>query len=76
MRRWPSKEALSSKVTQVEVDDHNDEEMALVIKRFKTALKGCKDFSNKGKSRGKHTWFKCGKIGHFIENCLNNDDQA
>jgi hypothetical protein len=76
MRRWPSKEALSSKVMQVEMDDLNDEEMALVIKRFKTTLKGCKDFSNKGKSRGKRTYFKCGKTGHFIENCLNNDDQA
>jgi hypothetical protein len=36
-------EALSNKVAQVEVTDLNNEEMALVIKRFKTVLKGCKN---------------------------------
>jgi hypothetical protein len=46
------KEALPSNMAQVEAVDLNEEEMALVIKRFKTALKGRKDFSNKGKSRG------------------------
>ncbi len=34
-----SKEALPSKVAQVEAAGLNDEEMALIIKRFKTALK-------------------------------------
>jgi hypothetical protein len=29
----------------------------------------------RGKSRGKHAYFKCGKSGHFIANCPNNDDQ-
>jgi hypothetical protein len=37
-----SKEALPSKVAQVEAAGLNDEEMALIIKRFKTALKGRK----------------------------------
>jgi hypothetical protein len=60
------KEVLPDNVAQVEVASLNEEEMALVIKRFKTALKGHKDFSNKGKSRGKHACFKCGKPCHFI----------
>jgi hypothetical protein len=47
-----NKEALTKKVAQIEAASLNEEEMALVIKRFKTALKGRKDFSNKGKSRG------------------------
>jgi hypothetical protein len=46
-----------------------------VIKRFKTALKGLKDFSNNWKSRRKRACFKCGKSGYFIANCPNNDDQ-
>jgi hypothetical protein len=49
--------------------------MALVIKLFKTALKGHKDLSNKGKSSGKRAVFKCGKTGHIIANFLDNDDQ-
>jgi hypothetical protein len=48
-----SKEALPNKVAQVEAVGLNEEEMALVIKRFKTALKGRKEYSNKNKSRGK-----------------------
>jgi hypothetical protein len=40
-----------------------------VIKGFKTTLKGRKDFSNKGKSRGKCVCFKCGKFDHFIAQC-------
>jgi hypothetical protein len=68
-----SKEALPSKVAQVEAAGFNDEEMALIIKRFKTALKGHKGHPNKNKTKGKHSCFKCGKIGHFIANCLDND---
>jgi hypothetical protein len=68
------KEALPSKVAQVEVVDLNDEEMALVIMHFKNTLKGCKDYSNKGKSKGKHSNFKCGKSDHFIANCLDNEN--
>jgi hypothetical protein len=51
--------------------------MALIIKRFKTALKGRKEYPNKNKSRGKRSRFKCGKTGHFIAQCSDNDsDQA
>jgi hypothetical protein len=38
-----SKEALPSKVAQVEAVRLNEDEMALIIKRFKTALKGRKE---------------------------------
>jgi hypothetical protein len=61
-----SKEALPNKVAQVEVVGLNEEEMALVIKCFNTALKGRKEYPNKNKSRGKHSCFKCSKSGHFI----------
>jgi hypothetical protein len=44
----------------------NEDEMALIIKRFKTALKGRKEYPNKNKSRGKRSCFKCGKTDHFI----------
>jgi hypothetical protein len=51
--------------------------MALIIKRFKTTLKGWKEYPNKNKSRGKCSCFKCGKTGHFIAQCPDNDnDQA
>jgi hypothetical protein len=38
-----SREALPSKVAQVEAAGLNEDEMALIIKRFKTALKGRKE---------------------------------
>jgi hypothetical protein len=61
----------------VEAAGLNEDEMALIIKRFKTALKGRKEYHNKNKSRGKHSCFKCSKFGHFMEQCPNNDnDQA
>ena len=44
---------LQNKVVQVDVVGLNEEEMALVIKRFKTALKGCKDYPNKEQIKGK-----------------------
>jgi hypothetical protein len=47
--------------------------MALIIKRFKTALKGRKEYPNKNKTRGKRSCFKCGKTGHFIANRPDND---
>jgi hypothetical protein len=56
-----SKEALPSKVAQVEAAGLNDEEMALIIKRFKTVLKGRKGHPNKTKTKGKRSCFKCGK---------------
>jgi hypothetical protein len=69
-----SKEALPSKVAQVEAVGLNEDEMALIIKRFKTALKGRKEYPNTNKSRGKHSYFKCGKTGHFIAQCPDNDN--
>ena len=68
-----SKEALPSKVAQIEAAGLNDEEMALIIKRFKTALKDRKGQPSKTKTKGKRSCFKCGKLGHFIANCPNND---
>jgi hypothetical protein len=68
-----SREALPSKVAQVEAVGLNEEEMALIIKRFKTALKGRKEHPNKSKTKGKRSCFKCGKVGHFIANCPDND---
>jgi hypothetical protein len=72
-----SMEALPSKVAQVEAARLNDDEMVLIIKRFNTTLKGRKEYPNKNKSRGKRSCFKCGKSGHFIAQCPdNNNDQA
>jgi hypothetical protein len=72
-----SREALPSKVAQVEAIGLNEDEMALIIKRFKTALKGRKEYPNKNKTRGKRSCFKCGKTGHFIAQYSDNDnDQA
>jgi hypothetical protein len=61
-------------VAQIEATNLNEDEMALVIKHFKNALKGRKYYSNKSKSRGKCTWFKCGKFGHFIPQCPDNEN--
>jgi hypothetical protein len=74
LKATTSKEALSDKVAQIEAAGLNEEEMALVIKRFKTALNGRKDYPNKNKSRGKRTCFKCGKSGHFIAQCPDNEN--
>jgi hypothetical protein len=77
LKATSSRKALPSKVAQVEVAGLNEDEMALIIKRFKTVLKGRKEYPNKNKSRGKHSRFKCGKNGHFIAQCPdNNSDQA
>jgi hypothetical protein len=69
-----SKEALPSNVAQVEAVGLNEDEMALIIKRFKTALKGRKKYPSKNKTKGKRSCFKCGKTGHFIAQCPNNDN--
>jgi hypothetical protein len=58
----------------VEAAGLNEDEMALIIKRFKIVLRGRKEFPNKNKSRGKRSCFKCGKSGHFIAQCPDNDD--
>jgi len=72
LKATSSREALPSKVAQVEAAGLNEDEMALIIKRFKTALKGRKEYSNKNKAKGKRSCFKCGKTGHFIANCPDN----
>jgi hypothetical protein len=73
LKATSSKEVLPSKVAQVEATGLNEDEMALIIKRFKIALKGRKEYPNKNKTRGKRSCFKCGKTGHFIANCPDND---
>jgi hypothetical protein len=70
----PQRVALPKKVAQVEAADLNEEEMVFVIKRFKTALKGSKDYANKNKSRGNLSCFRCGKSGHFIAQCPDNEN--
>jgi hypothetical protein len=76
LKATSSREALPSKVAQVEVVRLNEDEMDLIIKRFKTALKGHKEYSNKNKAKGKRSCFKCGKTGHFIANCPDNKEKA
>jgi hypothetical protein len=72
-----SKEVLPSKVAQVEAARLNVDEMALIIKRFKTALKGRKEYPQQEQIKGKCSCFKCSKTSHFIAQCLDNDnDQA
>jgi hypothetical protein len=53
LKATSSREALPSKVAQVEAAGLNEDEMALIIKRFKATLKGRKEYPNKNKSRGK-----------------------
>src|SRR5688572_24999155 len=74
LKATSNREALPSKVAQVEAAGLNEDEMALIIKRFKTTLKGCKEYPNKNKAREKHSCLKCGKTGHFIAQCPDNDD--
>jgi hypothetical protein len=74
LKATSSKEALPSKVAQVEAAGLNEDEMELIIKRFKTTLKGCKEYPNNNKTRGKRSCFKCGKTGHFIAQCPDNDN--
>jgi hypothetical protein len=69
-----NREALPSKVAQVEAAGLNEDEMSLIIKRFKTVLKGRKEYPNKNKTKGKRSCFKCGKTGHFIAQCPDNDN--
>jgi hypothetical protein len=77
LKATSSREALPSKVAQVEAVGLNEDEMTLIIKCFKTVLKGRKEYPNKNKSRRKRSYFKCGKTGHFIAQCPDNDnDQA
>jgi hypothetical protein len=74
LKATSSREALPSKVAKVEAAGLNEDEMALIIKHFKTALKGRKEYPNKNKARGKRSCFKYGKTGHFIAQCPDNDN--
>jgi hypothetical protein len=51
LKATTSTKMLLNKVAQVEASGLNEKGMAFVIKRFKTALKGCKDYLDKNKSR-------------------------
>jgi hypothetical protein len=74
LKATTSKEVLPNKVVQVEAVAFNEHEMTLVVKLFKTALKGRKDYPNKNKSRGKCACFYCGNSGHFIAQCPDNEN--
>jgi hypothetical protein len=52
LKATSSKETLPSKVAQVKAAGLNEDEMVLIIKRFKTALKGRKEYPNKNRTRG------------------------
>jgi hypothetical protein len=75
LKATSNKEVLPGKEAQVEDVGLNEEEMTLVIKRFKTALKGHKEYPNKNKSKGKHSCFKYGKSDHFIAQCPDNENE-
>jgi hypothetical protein len=51
LKATSNKEVLPNRVAQVEAAGLNEDEMTLVIKHFKTALKGRKEYPNKNKSR-------------------------
>jgi hypothetical protein len=74
LKATTTKETLPNKVAQVEAAGLNEDEMTLVIKHFKTALEGRKEYPNKNKLRGKRSCFKCGKSGHFIAQCPDNEN--
>jgi hypothetical protein len=74
LKSMANKEALPDKVAQVEAVSLNEDEIVLMIKRFKITLKGLKDYPNKNKSRGKRSYFKCGKPDHFIAQCPDNEN--
>jgi hypothetical protein len=74
LKSTSSRDALPSKVAQVEAARLNEDKMALIIKRFKTALKGRKEYPNKSKAKGRRSCFKCSKTSHFIAQCPNNEN--
>jgi hypothetical protein len=53
LKATSSKEALPSKVAQVEAARLNEDEMALIIKCFKTTLKGRKKYPQQEQNKGK-----------------------
>jgi hypothetical protein len=64
LKATSNREMLPSKVAQMEAASLNEDEMALIIKRFKTALKGRKEYPNKNKTRGKRSCFN--SVRHVI----------
>jgi hypothetical protein len=74
LKATSSREVLPSKVAQIEAAGLNEDEMALIIKRFKTALKGRREYPSKNKTKGKCSCFKCDKTDYFIAQYLNNDN--
>jgi hypothetical protein len=77
LKSTASIDMLPNKVAHVEAARLNGELMALVIKRFKTALKWREEYPKKNKSRGKCSCFKCCKTSHFIaQRPDNKNDQA
>jgi hypothetical protein len=74
LKATSSREALPSKAAQVEAAGLNEDDMALIIKLFKTALKVRKEYPNKNKARGKRSCFKCSKTSHFIAQSPDNDN--
>jgi hypothetical protein len=68
LKATSSREALPSKVAQVEAAGLNEDEMALIIKRSKTTLKGRKEYSNKNKTRGKRSCFKSVRLVISLHN--------
>jgi hypothetical protein len=74
LKATSSREALPSKVAQVEAVGLNEDEMALIIKRFKTALKERKEYPQQEQVKGKRSCFKC-KTDHFIAQCPDNDSE-
>jgi hypothetical protein len=58
LKATSNKETLPSKVAQVEVAGLNEDEMALIIKCFKTALKGRKEYPQQEKDKGKALMFQ------------------
>jgi hypothetical protein len=58
LKATSSREMLPSKVAQVEAVGLNEDEMALIIKRFKTALKGRKEYPQQKQIKGKTLLFE------------------
>jgi hypothetical protein len=53
LKATSSREALPSRLAQVEAASLNEDEMMLIIKRFKTALKGLKEYPQQEQNKGK-----------------------
>jgi hypothetical protein len=53
LKATSNRETLPSKVAQVEAAGLKEDEMALIIKRFKTALKGRKEYPQQEQNKGK-----------------------